>query len=36
MPFPWLQKRPLVPRPDALSDAAIAKIVSGAFDRRPG
>ena len=29
-------KQPRVPRPDALSDAAIAKIVSEAFDRRPG
>lgn len=28
--------QPRVPRPDALSDAAIAKIVSDAFDRRPG
>jgi hypothetical protein len=29
-------KQPRVPRPDALSDAAIAKIVCDAFDRRPG
>ena len=29
-------KQPGVPRPEALSDAAIAKIVSDAFDRRPG
>ena len=29
-------KQPRMARPDALSDAAIAKIVSDAFDRRPG
>ena len=29
-------KQPRMHRPDALSDAAIAKIVSDAFDRRPG
>jgi hypothetical protein len=29
-------KQPRTPRLDALSDAAIANIVSDAFDRRPG
>ena len=29
-------KEPLARRPDALSDAAIATIVSDAFERRPG